>query len=798
MKRLFQLIFFLGLSLSLTAQSYNVNVSGTVTDSNGQPVGGVGITILIAQNPGGGFFYNNFLQTAPDGSYSDQIEVPNSSSQGLLTVEMVDCDSSLVSRNFGFFPGNTNNFTADFDWCATVVSNPCDVAIEVDNLPGTTSLVLTAVPAGTAPFTFYWNNAGGTNDPSITVNQSGTYCVAVWDTTGCSATACVTVQIGGSNDCAVYIFLDSTAAGGLSLFADASGTPPFTYLWNTGQTTQSIGLDPSMLEYCVTVTAADGCVATDCILFPEYNCSVSIIQGPDGGLTANPSGTAPFIFFWNTNETGPTIYPNASGLYCVTVIDADSCAATECYQYWNGGGQDSCGVIILVDSAPPGSTGNLLTALAFGTPPFTYQWNVQNWQAQSIIVPGNGTYCVTVTDAQGWCVSSACVTLGFQPCQVEIVEVTSGPPGNENMLVAAVPANAYQFLWSTGETTPAIVPSGPGTYCVTVTHSSGCTATDCYEYSNFGIFSLKGFVTLPDSNFFALLAGTVTLYQFDPLTLEPVQVEDTLLNITPNGLVNFYDFGGLSEGQYLVKVTLDPNSPYADDYLPTYYGNVLYWDEATPITIPSAQDYFNIVLVKGQGVNGPGVINGTVTDGDGLTANDGDDRGAGDPVPGVSILLLDELEQPITDALTDEAGTYSFPALPYGTYKVVVEIVGLDQAFSWVTLSAENPGATLNFQVTEAGVVMTGIGELAAEAQRFQVSPNPVNNVLHVALDVAAANEASLMLSNTAGTIVAARHLALAAGHQTFEFNVSHLPSGIYFLQLVSRREVVSRRIVIQ
>lgn len=797
MKRLFKLFFFLGFSLSLTAQTYNVNISGTVTDTSGDPVEGVDVAVVIATNPNGaGFFYINFLQTNPDGFYEDDIAVPDTIPQGSLLVEMADCDSSLVSQTFGFGLGAPNNFTADFEWCANGAGNLCDVTIEVDSVPGTTNLLLTAVPTGTAPFTYFWNNSGGTSNPSISVSQPGTYCVAVWDADGCSATACVTVQIGGGNNCGVEIFIDSTAAGGLGLFAYANGVAPYTYLWNTGETTQAVQLDPNMVEYCVTVTDANGCTVTDCInIFPPPNCSVSITPDTAGGLTANPSGSAPFIYLWSTGETGATIYPNAYGNYCVVVVDADSCISTDCY-YWVGGGQDSCGVSILIDSVPPpGNTGWLLTAEAWGTPPFTYQWNVQNWQTQSITVPATSTYCVTVTDAEG-CVSSDCVNVGFQPCQVEIIETTD-PATGQDILVAGVPANAYLYQWSTGELTPAIVPAAPGTYCVTVTHSSGCTATDCYEYDpNYSNFSLKGFVTLPDSNNFALLAGTATLYQYDPVTGEPVEIADTPLGTTPNGIVNMYSFGNVAVGEYLVKVTLDPSSPYADDYLPTYYGDVLYWDEATVIEIPSAMAFFNIVLVEGQGVNGPGVIDGTVTDGDGLTANGGDDRGAGDPMPGVSILLLDEQEAPIADVVTDENGAYSFPALPYGTYKVVVEIVGLDQVWYWVTLSAETPAATLNFEVTDEGV--TGIEELAAGAQRIRLFPNPAGDVLHVALNASASMDAQLMLSNATGSTVFAHHFNLAAGRQNIDLNVSQLPSGIYFLSLVSGREVVSRRILIQ
>ncbi|MEK7253693.1 MAG: carboxypeptidase regulatory-like domain-containing protein [Bacteroidota bacterium] len=789
--RITQLLLFLGFALSLNAQTYNVTVGGTVTDANGGLIPGAYLMVSIVPNNPLGFSYSNLVQTDSSGNYSDQIEVPNTTQQGSVIVAIIDCDSNSVTQTAYFGAGSNNVFDLDFTFCGDPAGGSCNAWISVQYTSA--GAVLTVQAIGDAPFTYFWSNASGTSNPTLTVTQSGTYCVVVADSSGCSTSACITVQMPGGNNCSVQTQVDSTNVGSLVVAAYPTGTAPFTYLWNNGAATQTIPFQAAGVNICVTVTDATGCVATDCLFGPPPGCNVTITVNPNTvGLWASPTGTAPFTFLWNTGQTTQNLIPPALfGVYCVTVTDANGCTASACYQ-WGGG--VGCGVAIISDSIPSTPAGTWLHAEAWGIAPFTYQWSVQNANTQNILVGNTGTYCLTVTDASG-CTASDCVTLGSNNCVVNIIE------GNASLFAVVSSVAGWTFQWSNGQTGQSIVPTTSGNYCVTATNSAAnCVATACFQYLSPNIYGLSGFVLQPDSNLAVLLQGKAELFQLDPATAVPTLVDSVELEGSAPGTIgSFYDFGQVAAGVYVVKISLDPASPYFDEYLPTYYGNVLLWQNALEITVPHGGGYFNVVLVDGNPFgsgNGDGVISGTVTDGDGFTANGSGNRGGGDPLPNVSILLFDEQEQPLSHTLTDADGKYQFENLPFGTYKVGVEITGMEQAWRWVTLTHENPAAeNQDFSVSESGV--SDAGETVKMAlPTLSAQPNPVRDVLTINVQSPANFEARLSLSSATGGEVFGQMKPIAKGNQTLQIQVGDLPAGLYFLNLTGGSGVVSTRIM--
>lgn len=715
MKRLIFSTLFLAMHFMLAAQTYTLNFSGLITDANNGPAPGVIVyfNIMLPDST----MFTGVAETGANGQYQFSQSLPNTSPQGYYNVSMLDC-TNVWYVEYGTFGIGNNNFVHNFNYC-TNGSNPLD-------------------------------------------------------------------------SCSVNVILQPNNNGAVVFSAIPYGTAPFSYLWMNGATTQSIPPDPAYFgQYCVTVTDAEGCVSSDCYPSPA-SCDVYIATNPaSNGLTAVASGLAPFSYQWNNGQTSETILPNAPGLYCVTITGADGCTASSCYQY--GGGADSCGVWILLDTVPPNTNGWVLTAIANGTAPFTFQWNVQNWQTPSIQVTTAGTYCVTVTDANG-CVAQGCITLWSPGCSVTINQENNT---NADQLTASVNANAYSFLWNTGDTTQTITPSSPGTYCVTVT-GNGCTATDCHYYipSTPYIYQVQGYVYLPDSLFPVQLIGVAELYQFDANSNQPELVSTVNLQNNPNSYASYYSFGQLPAGVYLVKIVLDPASPYFDEYLPTYFGNVEFWNEATLIHIPAYQTFYNVTLVDADGfaAGGQGQISGNVSEGDGLLGQVGSDR-SGSPLEGVSILLYDSQGNPLTHTLTDVNGNFSFTGVPFGTYKLVVEIVGHEQAERWVTLSPEHPASAGNdFEVTENGI-LSGISWAVSE-NGLHIFPNPVKGVLNVRLESSANLEAQLSLATLTGQTVLARTQNLVKGRQTIEMPLANLPTGIYFLQVTSGREVISRKVV--
>jgi hypothetical protein len=114
-----------------------------------------------------------------------------------------------------------------------------------------------------------------------------------------------------------------------------TGTYPWTILWSTGDTTESIG-GLSTGSYTVTVTDFCGTSASMMVELPDGQPPVEITfeentdyifdpscEGTGGQIQVQPiSGIFPFTYTWSTGDTTATIRDLAPGEYTVTVADA--------------------------------------------------------------------------------------------------------------------------------------------------------------------------------------------------------------------------------------------------------------------------------------------------------------------------------------------------------------------------------------------------------------------------------------------------------------------------------------------
>jgi gliding motility-associated-like protein len=181
-------------------------------------------------------------------------------------------------------------------------------------------------------------------------------------------------------------------------------------------------------------------------------------------------------YLWSTGDTTQIIEVSQPGLYSVTVIDSTGCAASA--------GQSVAVLPALETAVVPNTTGSYcmgesVTLTAVGIPLVNqFQWSTGE-TSQSISVTQTGIYTVTVTNPFG-CTATASLPVGFLPLPPAVIVVDGDQSicsGDEVTLTAVGLPFGNDYLWSNGETTQSITVSEAGTYTVTVTSISGCTAT---------------------------------------------------------------------------------------------------------------------------------------------------------------------------------------------------------------------------------------------------------------------------------------------------------------------------------
>ena len=321
--------------------------------------------------------------------------------------------------------------------------------------PGQT-VNLTAVGATS----YSWSNGETGETITVTPTQTTTYTV-IGTSNGCSAEDEVTVFVVGN--VAANISGSNAICQGDSTTLSASGGDNF--LWNTGETTPSITVNPNQTtSYSVEVSDNFGNSDTAEITItvnslPQANAGEdqSICAGESVTLTA--SGGSNYLWSNGATTQSISVSPNQTTTYSVEVSE-NGCSSVD-------------DVIVSVTNLPELQvTGN--TTVVYGQSTIltvsgaeSYSWNTGE-NSSSITVQPETTTTYEVTGFVNNCFSSTAITVVVEShVQASAGEDQRICQGYEVTLTAN---GGSSYLWSTGATTQSITvsPSANATYSVTV------------------------------------------------------------------------------------------------------------------------------------------------------------------------------------------------------------------------------------------------------------------------------------------------------------------------------------------
>ena len=419
------------------------------------------------------------------------------------------------------------------------------------------------------------------NTYTFTDLSPGIYYVIADDGGGCTGQSETTIIQPSTNiNWGFYTVMDSGCANvdsGKIYITGLTGTPPFTYLWSNGETTDFItGLTAG--SYSVLVTDSLGCTLSQSATITEVDPlgfgSFTVVPpscfSNNGEVTLTiTGGTGPYYYSASTGvisvsfSSSQTFYGIGGGPFSVQVTDAALCKITPTTTIIPPNGFNIVSVNT-TNSNCGGSDGKITINISDGAVPFTYTLtnslgdsyvqtnNFRNWIFTNL---ESGTYTLTISD-NGGCTFTNTYTINNSP----LFAFTADTTGTTCNL-----SNGYVEITVSGGTPP---------YTYNIGSESITTPLSAYTFDNLfsGVYSLEitestprvickqtsSFIIDPSNDVDFMLSGTdanngndgtVSAYITNgvpPFTL--------LWSNNVNGQTGYY-LNNLSAGTYSLQVT---------------------------------------------------------------------------------------------------------------------------------------------------------------------------------------------------------------------------------------------------
>ncbi|WP_103069813.1 T9SS type A sorting domain-containing protein [Aquimarina sediminis] len=512
---------------NLTAGSYEY----VITDQNNCSINNFGTPIEITQ-PTIGIEVSEVTASHIDnivfGGAIGVLEINVTNNQGTTSFDWYKNGAPFTppagSTNTRLINLEAGSYTVDVidtNSCIAILAQPILITepqlLEIGNIATTQvtckdfadGKITVTVTGGISPYTYLWSKQGDPSfirpdDPTIDSLEPGAYTVTVTDDSNVEISS-GSINITQPDPLAISftttdILCYGEASGAIDI-TPSGGTPPYSYLWSNGETTQDI-TGASAIGYTVTVTDANNCNLTSTVITPSQpNAPISITQAAVTNLTGfqtgngsiavtTAGGTPGYTYQWRVQGTTPVIGTNPiinnlqAGSYQVTITDANNCSLITDYVVTQPdllevtNIQQDNAILCFGDQ-----TATLTASVTGGVLPYTYRWyNVINSSITLATQPniaglGVGTYTIEITDANG---NQANRTYAItEPPLLQAiytntdVSCNGGADGSINISVTGG-TGSYSFFWSTGANTEDISGLSEGTYSVTVSDANLC------------------------------------------------------------------------------------------------------------------------------------------------------------------------------------------------------------------------------------------------------------------------------------------------------------------------------------
>ncbi len=364
------------------------------------------------------------------------------------------------------------------------------------------------VSGGVSEYIYNWFKEGSTTvigSESIISNiQAGNYYVVIVDANNNTVTSEV-YSLSEPEVLELELFSDYVLCGIANDWTITSnvkgGTAPYSYLWNTGEYTDTL-TEVTAGTYKLTVVDIRGCQQTVNITLesPDFLeiTSEEIIE-PTGYELSNGSikvevtgGTPGYVYEWK-NSNGIVLTHNntlienlAAGSYTLEVTDTKGCKTSNIYVLDQPLKLEVAVTLSSIISCQGEADGAIEANVSGGVLEYTYDWfkegsSVSIGSEKTLTNITVGNYYVVIVDSKNNTVTSEFYSL-LEPEILEL-ELFSDYElcgiGKDWTITSNVTGGTapYSYLWDSGEYTDSLNELISGTYSLTVVDARGCTET---------------------------------------------------------------------------------------------------------------------------------------------------------------------------------------------------------------------------------------------------------------------------------------------------------------------------------